>query len=328
MATHFLDSLRIWHPLRQQHQWALGAVVETQGSVYRKAGALMLLSEAGHQLGLLSGGCLESDLLLQARKVIALNSSRRVVYDATDEEGIAWKLGIGCGGRADILLQPCNRDNDYLKLESVLATLEEGAACDYKIQLSQPQAVVQSAEKRWDVRVPGKICSEGSEAYLQTLITPPPHLLIFGSGVDIVPLVQLAGTMGWRITLVDQRLTPQKKLRFPTGIATEIAAAHVLHSADAAIVAYHNMQLDAQAIVALQQSSCRYIGLLGPVRRKYEVLALGNLTERDLSVPVAGPAGLALGGDLPESVALSMLAEIHAVLFGSTGRPLNQTYLS
>ena len=66
----------------------------------------MLLSDAGRQLGLLSGGCIESDLLLQARKVIALGKSRKVIYDASDDSNIAWRLGIGigCGGAAEILL--------------------------------------------------------------------------------------------------------------------------------------------------------------------------------------------------------------------------------
>ena len=333
MSLHFLHSLRQWLPQRHRHRWVLGAVVATSGSVYRKTGALMLLSEDGPQLGLLSGGCLESDLLLQARKVAALGGSRTIIYDASDEDGIAWRLGIGCGGRAEILLQPCTSDNDFLQLEAVLSLLESGTAIRYRLGLRAPWAEAVAAEKRFDVRIPGVQAGEGKSVCVETLINPPPRLLVFGSGVDLISLLALAETIGWQATLVDHRMTPQKRARFSPSINVLVVApadlpAEILHNADAALVAYHNMQWDAAALAALQNSSCRYVGLLGPQRRRDEVLGLAGLKAEDLSVAIAGPAGLGLGGDLPESVALSMLAEAHAVLFGSTGKPLSNAYLS
>lgn len=332
MSLHFFHALQQWFPLRHQHRWVLGAVCDTSGSVYRKTGALMLLSEQGHQLGLLSGGCLESDLLLQARKLLALGGSRAIVYDANDEDGIAWRLGIGCGGRAEILLHPCTADTGFLQLETVLSLLQQGNAARYRVDLTCARAEVTAAEKNLAVRVPGRREGAGESACLDVLINPPPHLLVFGSGIDLIPLVALAETLGWQVTLVDHRLSPQKRARFAPGMNVQTVAAqdlpaNILQRADAALVAYHNMQLDALALKALQHSSCRYLGLLGPQRRRDEVLALAGLDSVEWRVPVAGPAGLALGGDLPESVALSMLAEAHAVLFGSSGKPLSNVYL-
>ena len=332
MSLHFLHTLQQWFPLRHQHQWVLGAVTHTSGSVYRKTGALMLLSEEGHQLGLLSGGCLENDLLLQARKLLALGGSRTIVYDAADEDGIAWRLGIGCGGRAEMVLHPCTAATEFLRLDTVLTLLQQGSAAHYRLSISSARAAVTPSEKNLALRVPGKREGEGDSAYLDVLINPPPHLLVFGSGIDLIPLVTLAETLGWQVILVDHRLSPQKRARFSSGVqvhtvAAEELPADTLQRADAAVVAYHNMQLDGLALQALQKSSCRYVGLLGPQRRRDEVLVLAGLNPMDLKVPVAGPAGLALGGDLPESVALSMLAEAHAVLFGSTGKPLSNTYL-
>ena len=66
-----------------------------------------------------------------------------------------------------------------------------------------------------------------------------------------------------------------------------------------------------------------YIGLLGPAKRKADVLACAGLQEAQLRYPIAGPMGLALGGDLPESIALSVLAECHAKIFGSSALPLS-----
>lgn len=332
MSMHFQHTLATWLPLKDQHQWVLGAVIRTQGSVYRKTGALMLLSDAGHQLGLLSGGCLEGDLLLQARKVCALGSSRRLVYDASDEGGVAWRLGIGCGGLAEILLLPCHAHNDYLQLQTAAIFLDQGFACAYELSVHQPWAKSSLAPKEFSRRTAGELVGEGEQQYLATLINPLPHLVVCGCGMDMVPLCELARVLGWRVTLVDHRLTPQKQARFPASLTCVATTAEtlpktLLQHADAAIVAYHNMQLDAAAVAALQHSRCQYLGLLGPERRRREVLALAGLRDADLQLAVAGPAGLALGGDLPENVALSMLAEIHAVLFGSTAKPLSGVFL-
>lgn len=83
---------------------------------------------------------------------------------------------------------------------------------------------------------------------------------------------------------------------------------------DAAIVITHNLQLDADALVALQTSAVKYLGLLGPIVRKDKVLGLAGLDKDNLSVPIAGPAGLSLGGELPEDIALSIIAECQAVV--------------
>jgi xanthine dehydrogenase accessory factor len=92
------------------------------------------------------------------------------------------------------------------------------------------------------------------------------------------------------------------------------------------VVAHHNLSLDAAAIAALQARELinPYIGLLGPAKRKADVLAAAGLSEAQLRYPIAGPMGLALGGDLPESIALSVLAECHARVFGSSALPLSE----
>ncbi len=328
-SNHFFHLLARWLPLKDAANWVLGAVINTRGSVYRKTGALMLLSDAGHQFGLLSGGCIESDLLLQARKVIALGKSRRIVYDATDEDNIAWRLGIGCGGAAEILLHPCNTQNEYLRLMDVFECLQQHRACEFSLSLDSATASAIPCERDFTLRQCGHLSTEG-HAQLTTLINPLPHLLVLGNGVDMIPLCHLAHSLGWQVSLADARLTPQKRENFPADAAVFVKSVaaipqEYLQGVDAIVIAHHNMQLDAAAIAHLQTCALMnpYIGLLGPAQRKVEVLMLAGLTESQLCYPVAGPMGLALGGDLPESIALSVLAECHARLFGSSALPLS-----
>src|SRR5689334_6413033 len=60
---------------------ALGVLVETAGSTYRKPGALILIASNGDSAGLLSGGCLEGDLSEYAQGVIETGQARLVTYD-------------------------------------------------------------------------------------------------------------------------------------------------------------------------------------------------------------------------------------------------------
>lgn len=329
MSNHFYHLLSSWLPLKEEANWVLGAVINTRGSVYRKTGALMLLSDAGHQLGLLSGGCLESDLLLQARKVIALGKSRQVIYDATDDGNVAWRLGIGCGGAAEILLHPCNAQNDFLRLPEIFACLQQ-QACNFHLHLKTAYAGFTPCVRKLAQRQHGRLEHKNNEQILSTLINPLPHLLVLGSGVDAIPLCQLAITLGWRVTLADQRLNGGKRAHFPAEITALNVSANELNDeflqqVDGVVIAHHNVRLDAAAVAALQTRIMLnpYIGLLGPAHRKADVLACAGLQEAQLPYPIAGPMGLALGGDLPESIALSVLAECHAKIFGSNALPLH-----
>jgi len=330
MSNHFYHLLSSWLPLKDEANWVLGAVINTRGSVYRKTGALMLLSDAGHQLGLLSGGCIESDLLLQARKVLALGKSRKIIYDASDDSNIAWRLGIGCGGAAEVVLHACNKDNEFLHLLEIFSCLQQQQACHFHLDIDNARASFTTCIRTFDQRQHGSTVQTPDGKILSTLINPLPHLLVLGNGVDLIPVCQLALTLGWCVTLADQRLNASKRANFPSGIdALNVSAAELdkklLQQIDGVVIAHHNLHLDAAAVAALQKHEMMnpYIGLLGPAKRKADVLACAGLSEAQLRYPIAGPMGLALGGDLPESIALSVLAECHAKIFGSNAQPLS-----
>ena len=67
---------------QKNQQAALATVVRVTGSAYRRAGARMLITAEGHTVGSVSGGCLERDVLNQARRVLQWNEPRVVVYDS------------------------------------------------------------------------------------------------------------------------------------------------------------------------------------------------------------------------------------------------------
>src|SRR5580698_9392481 len=84
----------------------LATVVATAGSTYRKPGARMMLMADGSYIGLLSGGCLESDLQIHAREVLESGAARAVEYDTRGPDDILFGVGAGCEGTMRVLLEP------------------------------------------------------------------------------------------------------------------------------------------------------------------------------------------------------------------------------
>src|SRR5579871_4201292 len=83
---------------------AVGILVHTAGSTYRKPGALMLIASGGEYAGLISGGCLEGDLGQHAQAVLKTGEPRLVRYDMRGRDDLIWGLGLGCEGAMSILL--------------------------------------------------------------------------------------------------------------------------------------------------------------------------------------------------------------------------------
>src|SRR5579863_1102241 len=102
---------------------ALGVLVHTEGSTYRKPGALILIAAHGEYAGLISGGCLEGDLREHARAVIHSGEARLVSYDTRGEDDLLWGLGLGCEGAMQVLMLRAGPANDWQPLTHLAASL-------------------------------------------------------------------------------------------------------------------------------------------------------------------------------------------------------------
>ncbi len=89
---------------------ALATVVGVTGSAYRREGAKMLVDEDGKTTGLISGGCLEPDVVITAQQVIENGEALLKEYDM-DEETV-WGLGLGCPGIVQLYIEPLSEVND------------------------------------------------------------------------------------------------------------------------------------------------------------------------------------------------------------------------
>lgn len=314
MSNQLGELLMHWQQHKNQCDWALGTIFKTVGSAYRKAGAMMLFNNQQASFGLLSGGCLETDLMQRALTVMHTGEPQTVIYDANDENNLSYHLGIGCGGTVHILLQPINQEHD-LGLADMAQALKQRRSGFYHQSLSELNSYFVLADTQ------NKTASWIDNDFLITPINPAPHLLILGGGADAQPLVKIAKELGWTISLSDPRKTHAQTAHFPHAdylLRQNSAALHEYienESIDAVVLMSHSIDIDAEGLRALVQTPIRYAALLGPPHRYQQVLECAGLEPNQLPCPISAPAGFDIGGQLPESIALSILAECHAVLY-------------
>ncbi|HEX8289491.1 MAG TPA: XdhC/CoxI family protein [Pyrinomonadaceae bacterium] len=160
-------------------------------------------------------------------------------------------------------------------------------------------------------------------------INPPLNILIFGAGADAVPLAEIANKLGWRVSVFDHRAAFANKERFPK--ADEIILARPENLAEqqidsentAAVVMTHNYKHDKEILRVLLNSDVEYIGSLGPKRRAenilQELIEQGERFSAEKLDKLYAPIGLDIGADTPESIALSIIAEINSVIMKRDG---------
>jgi xanthine dehydrogenase accessory factor len=317
--------------------------VDTAGSTYRKPGALMLIASNGDSAGLLSGGCLEGDLGEYARSVIDTGEARLVTYDMRGGDDLIWGLGLGCEGAMHILLIRVGPQNDWQPLAHMARCLGdyERTSVGIVVESEPAQPPVGSVALRGSWQHPRLDAAldeasrtgrtgwfESSSPRLRVFALPltlPPKLLLLGAGPDAAPVVEFAAGLNWKVTLVDHRPAYADPTHFP--LAQRVVHAQpdeLLSTLDwshfsAAVVMSHHLPSDLTYLRALSATSIPYIGLLGPaVRRERLLTDLGSDADK-IRTRLHAPVGLAIGGRSPESIALAIIAEIHAFVHVGKG---------
>ncbi|ULH16818.1 XdhC family protein [Deinococcus sp. KNUC1210] len=344
---------------------AVASVVRVHGSAYRREGTRMLILDDASQVCMLSGGCLEAEVVESALEVIASGTARVVHYDLSEDA--TWGLGLGCGGSVDVRIERVEDDAVTRGWLDALRSGEAAALCvpltaeghdggrvllrgdTVTGALSDPalQAfALEAARARLHTRDPRAAtlsAPDGQELFID-LSVPAPNLLIYGAGHDAQPLSAQAVALGYRTVVVDPRrayLTPE---RFPGAVLLPLAPDELqaelrLDSRTQAIIMNHHLDRDRVCLWHALNSEAAFIGVLGPRSRYTDLLdALaqeGHLPTAAQTARVHSPVGLALGAEAPEEVALSILGELMAWRRGASGIPLNghegpihQTYVA
>lgn len=315
-------------------------VVQVLGSAYRKPGARMLATQERWLAGSISAGCLERDVLSRGLWRVRDGQPVLVRYDANEDALDDWQ-GSGCQGVIDVLLEPGARAGEAyafaarcLETESagviatvfaseraeapvgakLMVTRDASKGLDAPWLRDEAQALLQARSARARV-----VSRDGVRALVEPVAVPP-HLFVFGANHDVVPLVSISQQLGWTVSLWDgaPRVSTRERLQ-GVGEYLDSGIASAVERLDAcvqpiAVVMTHDLRRDEEVLQALLPSRARYIAMLGPRRRTEQLLARSSQSEAQLRGRLFGPAGLAIGGESPAEIALSVVAQAQLVL--------------
>ena len=324
----------------------LVTVFETAGSTYSKAGGQMIIDDDGNFCGMLSGGCLEGDLVERARSVIRSGDAATASYDLGADDEL-WGLGVGCDGTMRVLLQPLMPESDYQPFAAIAEVLNGGTPSVIAIVIASESAAIKpgaslvlqndttnsfgmhEADARLiasdvDETLPASMrqvpTSDGTCTVLYTEILPSPSLLILGAGLDSEPIARFASELGWRCTVHDHRPAYIENRCYPDATITLSSSVNELSDCvdtgafDLAIVMSHHLASDREYLRQLAASNIGYIGLLGPANRHDRLIDELDDVADALRGRLHGPAGIRLGGRGPGPIALEIVAEMQQYL--------------
>lgn len=310
----------------------LAMIVDIDGSAYRKEGAWMLFQEDTPPIGMISGGCLENDLLKRAQQLFNTGKTELISYDMSAEDDLGWGRGAGCNGTVHILLRAIDEKfrASLIKVNKILQNREPVLYIQSMTNFTQ---YIFSSEQEdpfdfWDKESDAewidrksfqKIAGQrkfGSALYFIQLIWPKPNFTIIGAGIDARPLAHFASEVGFTVHVVDWREELCKPDYFPTVSTVRCQSnRNLLNSVnlsplDAIVIMTHDFQTDLQLVDQLVNKNLLYFGLLGSEKRT-ERLVGGKIPKH-----IRTPAGLMIGADGPHEIAISILAELIAVVRG------------
>ena len=167
--------------------------------------------------------------------------------------------------------------------------------------------------------------SYGEHAVFIESLAPPQELLIFGAVHVAQSLASFGAQMGYRVTVIDSRAAFATEDRFPmasrvlVGWPGDLMDQLSFDRRTWVVILSHDKRHEDPVLEAALKSEVRYIGAMGS-RRTHDLrmdrLRDTGFSEEDLG-RVYGPVGLDIGGESPQEVAVSILAEMTLVRYGA-----------
>ena len=327
----------------------MATLVATEGSSPRATGSRMWVDEEGRIVGSVTiGGCVDARVIEASARALEENEPALLSMALGDED--AWAIGMTCAGTIEVLVEP---------VESSIATALGVAAMEVKegraVVIVAP---LEGASRRLVVMQSGVLQGTLGDPRLDAVVSreaaslltsgasgvrevgghrlfferhaPAVTLVIFGATHVAMPLVSLGGVLGLRTVVVDGRDRFATRERFPdaneilVGMPSELAERMPLGRESLVVLLSHDYKYDLPVLKAVLASDAAYVGVLGSRRRGkalLEFLASEGVPAEQLA-RVRIPVGLDLGGNTPEEIALSVLAEAVAVYHGHQGGPM------
>jgi xanthine dehydrogenase accessory factor len=345
--------------LADQRRIVCALLIDAEGSSPFAPGVFMLIDADGAIEGSITGGCVESDVVVNALEILAEDGDPRLLHYGVSDEA-AHEVGLMCGGSVEVFVHELREEARAVCAEAFdaaaravpagIATLVDGPRPGAKIGvvdgrvlggLHGPELLDRSVARDLAALsergtsalrhygVSGEALGDGLTVHLQAFRTPP-TLILVGAIDYSAAVAALAAAVGYQVVIADAREAFARSERF-----SRVATVHVgwptpaieqrnLGPRDGVIVFSHDPKFDEPAILTALRSDAGFVGALGSHRtaqdRRARLLAAG--ADPAALARVHSPCGLDIGAATPEEVAVSIMAEVIAARSGRTGEPL------
>ena len=291
----------------------LATIVKVEGSAYRKEGTMMFISDKGMESGLLSGGCVEQDLL--ARIYLKEQAEPFLMeYDLRSEDDLSWGQGVGCDGKIYIMVEPITMETRMF-FQKMKMELTNGKKVNLvkrfnKLNKYVENSMIDGAEDQLNKSSVDANFSSDIVEFTQEL-SPQPKLIIFGAGPDARPVIYFASKAGFHVTISDWREAYCSKEYIPDaneyvlGSPKEVIKEINPTENDYVITMTHSFMKDQEIVDYFLSKKVKYLGLLGAKKRSERLLAGKKKAEW-----IHYPVGLSIHSESPEEIAISIVAEL------------------
>lgn len=339
--------VELWRGIGAQ-AGVLVTLVKAEGSSYRRPGARLLVgTDSARTAGTLSGGCLEAEVVKKALWMTR-DGARVERYSMLFDDTADIPFGLGCGGTVELLFEPVDEPEGRALLEAMEESLKgrESTMVSFlpgdgrglrRLVVGADGAVVFRSQGLSEEKIacaqrltPGEVY----EGRFVERLTAPQRLFVLGAGEDARPVVEMAASVGFAVTVADGRPQLARAERFPRAqsvvtLGEDLAGGCErlgIRAEDAVVLMTHSYEQDRALLVATLPLSPRYLGLLGAKHRSSllvsEAAAMLGQTVEECCERLFAPVGMDLGGDGPEAIALAIVAEVHGVVHGRLGSSL------
>jgi len=294
------------------HRVVLSTITRTWGSAPRPPGSSVAIRDDGLVAGSVSGGCIEDDLIDKARQGALVAGVPQVVRYGIDADA-AHRFGLPCGGLIELVLEPVQ---PATQLPELLQRLERGERVRRVLTLATGAVQLEPSGAADELAL--------TDTTLTTHHGPSWRLLLIGAGQMTQYLAQMAGALGYQVTVCDPREeyatgfdVPGTTLLRTMPDDTVTALKPDGHTAIIALT--HDPKLDDLALMEALKSPAFYVGAIGSrvnqAKRKDRLKEHFGMTDAELA-RLHGPVGLKNGARTPPEIAVSILAELTAVRYG------------
>lgn len=287
----------------------LCTVTDTWGSSPRPRGSLMAVNERGEQVGSLSGGCIEEELVERLLRQ-HLASPEHIIYGATAEE--AERLQLPCGGTVGVLVEPV-LPVYQAHIKAIVEALQQHQGITREVDFTADTLAVQ---KEADATFAFSLI-DNQPVSLRHPLGPQQQLFIIGASDVAQAVAELAQWMGYAVIVCDPR--EEKLKQWPVPGCTLLAMLpdeglqrYATHEGLVVLALTHDPRIDDMGLLAAFDSRAAYIGAMGSqktsMKRRERLLQLGITTQQ--LQRLHAPVGLDIGSKTPREIAVAIMAEL------------------